>query len=440
MTQAVQDILLPGVVELYVKTTEPSDITELGSPSWFDAHERLQKLHQQAILEARELREESVKEMMISHNKIPILVHEAICISVWREKVLPLLLKITPEPNSVFIPYMVLFHEATAIEFMETLVYHSECCEALGENSLELLDYCSSAIIRLLAQSEREVPEPSQTLNASQDLGQKEMTLAFNIGIKCISIIGCIAQHLDSLPLSATSHMFVNHDIPLLLANIIEQKPWIKDGPSGKTLKFEDCKWQEIKGEDNMKVTRAEAQTWLALRQLLLDPRCPAHYDINEYHKNQLLKLQCFLHDTLLDQLSPLVELKYWLAKLASSHPPPITRRPLLLEVVPQIKQRLLEKNSKRWKKIAARQAEAMFCEKETHIKAIMKSLNETYDLDTLEALVLGPPVCVACGKPAPKKCSQCKAPYCGRECQVKDWSKHKTPCGLVSSHHKTGD
>jgi hypothetical protein len=38
---------------------------------------------------------------------MPILVHEAICISVWREKILPLLLKITPEPNSVFVPYMV---------------------------------------------------------------------------------------------------------------------------------------------------------------------------------------------------------------------------------------------------------------------------------------------------------------------------------------------
>jgi hypothetical protein len=38
--------------------------------SWFDAHERLQKLHQQAILEARELREESVKEMIMSYNKV----------------------------------------------------------------------------------------------------------------------------------------------------------------------------------------------------------------------------------------------------------------------------------------------------------------------------------------------------------------------------------
>jgi hypothetical protein len=52
-----------------------------------------------------------------------------------------------------------------------------------------------------------------------------------------------------------------------------------------------DSKWQEVQGEANMKVTRAEAQTWLALRHLLLDPRCPAHYDINEYRKNQLLKV-----------------------------------------------------------------------------------------------------------------------------------------------------
>lgn len=38
---------------------------------------------------------------------MPILVHEAICVSVWREKILPLLLKITPKPKSVFVPYMV---------------------------------------------------------------------------------------------------------------------------------------------------------------------------------------------------------------------------------------------------------------------------------------------------------------------------------------------
>jgi hypothetical protein len=90
-----------------------------------------------------------------------------------------------------------LFHEATAVEFLETLLYHSDCCEALAEHSLELIDYSTLAITRLLAGSTEKVSEPSHSMKPSQDLEQKEITLAFNIGIKCISIIGCIAQYLD---------------------------------------------------------------------------------------------------------------------------------------------------------------------------------------------------------------------------------------------------
>jgi len=39
-------------------------------------------------------------------------------------------------------------------------------------------------------------------------------------------------------------------------------------------------------------------------------------------------------------------------------------------------------------------------------LDVFLHSLNKTYDLDTLEALVLEPSVCVACGEPAAKKCS----------------------------------
>lgn len=97
----------------------------------------------------------------------------------------------------VVLSLLQLFHEATAVEFLETLLYHADCCEALAEHSLELIDYSTLAIRRLLAGSREKVSEPLHSLKPSQDLEQKEMTLAFNIGIKCISIIGCIAQHLD---------------------------------------------------------------------------------------------------------------------------------------------------------------------------------------------------------------------------------------------------
>lgn len=39
--------------------------------------------------------------------KIPIIVHEAICVSVWREKVLPELLCITPNPTQSFTLYFI---------------------------------------------------------------------------------------------------------------------------------------------------------------------------------------------------------------------------------------------------------------------------------------------------------------------------------------------
>ncbi|PSN56601.1 Zinc finger MYND domain-containing protein 10 [Blattella germanica] len=371
-------------------------------PSWFEFHEHVQKLHQQALIETRELKEEIVKDMMVSHNKIPILVHEVICVSLWREKVLPRILKKEVEIHTNFVPYMV------------------------------LIDYSASAIVQLLSNKcdDEKDPELTTKTDISESLEDKQKTLYFSIAIKCISIIGCIAQNLDSMPLSATSRMFSTHDIPILLTNIIERNPWIKRNSAGKTLKFEDFTWKETKGEENMKVTRAEAQTWLALRHLLLDPRCPAHYDINEYRKNQLMKLQCFLQETLMDQLSPLIDLKYWLAQLASSNPPPTPKRPLILEVIPQ--------NSKRWSSIAKKHAEVMFSKDENQIKAITKSLSDAYNLDTMEALALGPKTCIACGEPAVRKCSRCKASYCGRECQVKNWPQHKSSCDFIASKTNT--
>lgn len=94
----------------------------------------------------------------------------------------------------------------------------------------------------------------------------------------------------------------------LLLDYKINQIPFQRFRNTNVFIKFytclgvSDCKWQEINGEDNVKVTRAEAQTWLALRHLLLDVRCPAHYDINEYRKNQLIKVR-----VLLESLQPVI-------------------------------------------------------------------------------------------------------------------------------------
>lgn len=64
------NILQIGEIEIYVQSLEPSKIQDLGTPLWFESHHRLQKLSQQCSLEAGEMREESVKDLIISNGKV----------------------------------------------------------------------------------------------------------------------------------------------------------------------------------------------------------------------------------------------------------------------------------------------------------------------------------------------------------------------------------
>ncbi|CAG2066925.1 unnamed protein product, partial [Timema podura] len=145
-------------------------------------------------------------------------------------------------------------------------------------------------------------------------------------------------------------------------------------------------------------------------------------------------QLQCYLHDTLLDQLPPLLELKYWLAQLAVTNAPLSTRRPFVLEVTTQMRSSLMSRSRKQWKELSRQHAQCMLRCSQEDIRNVAQGLSETFDMDTLEVLE-EPPACVTCGDQGVKRCSRCKtAWYCGRECQVKNWPKHKKICDLVES------
>jgi hypothetical protein len=61
-----------------------------------------------------------------------------------------------------------------------------------------------------------------------------------------------------------------------------------------------------------------------------------------------------------------------------------------------------------------------------------------TYDMDVMSDLLAEPPKCENCGESAAKRCSSCQTSwYCGRECQVKHWPKHKEPCKLIAKTMK---
>jgi len=92
-------------------------------------HHRLQKLNQQAAVEAASLKEEHVKETLVSFGKAAVLVHEAILINIWKHKILPKLLKLEPNPDCTFIAYSILYHEGVSVSLLELVMFHSSCCE-----------------------------------------------------------------------------------------------------------------------------------------------------------------------------------------------------------------------------------------------------------------------------------------------------------------------
>ncbi|XP_044746819.1 zinc finger MYND domain-containing protein 10 [Coccinella septempunctata] len=416
-------VLLPTEVEFYIDTMKIQNMENIGSHQWLEWHKRLQKLNQEAMIEASAVKEEYVKETLISFNKVNLLIHEAILINIWKHKVLPQLLKMDPYPESTMVAYSVLYHEAVCVSLLELVTFHSNCCEALEDNALELLDYCCGNASRLLSVEFREAPTRE---SPKEELDRQRDNLVFDIGIKCLSIIRYLCETMDRLPLAICSSIYTQYDIPTLFIEILRKKPWIKGDKY-----FVSGKWREWDGEI---ICPSEAQTLLTLRHILLDQECPKYYQVTESRRAQLLSLLSFLTPVVLDQLSPLIELKYWLNRISIMNQPASPPRPVLLEPCLVIKEGIMRQTGGNWKEMAKQQLPVIFCNMKEQLMENAKILNDAYNIDLLEKFdVKNTLPCARCGKDSTQRCSRCKKSwYCSRKCQVTHWQQHKEDCTQV--------
>ncbi|XP_045460692.1 zinc finger MYND domain-containing protein 10 [Harmonia axyridis] len=419
----MNSILLPTEIEFYIDTMKIQEMENLGSHQWLEWHSRLQKLNQEALIEASELKEEYVKETLISFGKVNLLIHEAILINIWKHKVLPQLLKMMPYPESTMIAYSVLYHEAVCVSLLELATYHSSFCEAMEDDALELLDYCTGNVSLLLSIEYR---EPKTKESPKEELDRQRDNLIFDIGMKCLSIIRYLCETMERLPLSVCSSIYTKYDIPTLFIEILRRKPWIEGNKQ-----YASGKWRDWDGEA---VCPPEAQTLLTLRHILLDQECPKYYQLTESRKSQLLNLLTFLTPAILDQLSPLIELKQWLCRMSTGSQQASSLNPILLEPCLNIKEGIMHQTGGNWKQIAINQLPAIFCSEKEQLMESAKILNEAYNTDLLEKFDVENTVpCARCGKDSTQRCSRCKKSwYCSRKCQVTHWQLHKELCVQV--------
>ncbi|XP_059407831.1 zinc finger MYND domain-containing protein 10 isoform X2 [Carassius carassius] len=434
----MDSVLLHGEAEGYVQSLEKMALRDIGSQRWFRQHEYIEKLNMQAILNASANQEEFIKDLFVSLGKIPTLVHAMILTKVWKHKVFPIICKLQDfNPKSTFLLYMVIHHEATIINLLETIMYHKESSEAAGDSVLDLLDYCHRKLTLLAGRSvsrqiltEDRVTHTQQSDTTSlQDLQRQSDMLEFEISVKALSVLCSITDHIESLSVSVLSRMLCTHNMPCVLVQLVENCPWNR----GTLQKYTEGKWRTVLPEDQLKLSKHDGQVWMALLNLLLKPDCQRKYDFNSFNKTQLLKLRGFLTDVVIDQLPNLLDLRHFLSQLAVTDPA-APKKGLILEQVPEIWNDIVTENSSKWKAIAKHQVTHVFNPSESELREQASRLAQTYNLDVMENLIPDKPKCGACGRVGAKRCSRCQGEwYCNRECQVKHWPKHKPACKLMA-------
>ncbi|XP_008051600.1 zinc finger MYND domain-containing protein 10 isoform X2 [Carlito syrichta] len=442
------ELLLPGEADVLVQGLRSFPLREMGSEGWNQQHENLEKLNMQAILDATVSQGEPIQELLVTYGKIPTLVEELIAVEMWKQKVFPVLCRLEDfKPQNTFPIYMVVHHEASIINLLETVYFHKEVCESAEDTLLDLVDYCHRKLTLLVAQSGRGgslEEEGSQGSTPMQELQKQAELMEFEIALKALSVLRYITDCVDrwaallglgpigrmglqpasghlppdtptpSLSLSTLNRMLSTHNLPCLLVVLLEHSPW-RRCEGGKLQQFEVGHWQTVAPSEQQKLSKLDGQVWIALYNLLLSPEARARYCLTNFAKGQLLKLRAFLTDTLLDQLPNLADLQGFLAHLALTETQP-PKKDLILEQIPEIWERLERENRGKWHAIAKHQLRHVFSPSREDLLLQARRWAKTYRLDVLEALAPEKPHCAYCGAEASKRCSKCRNEwYCCR-------------------------
>ena len=167
--------------------------------------------------------------------------------------------------------------------------------------------------------------------------------------MKCISILRYLTDHLENLPLGVTARLMITQDIPIVLANLLDMKPWLKVSGENNTRVFEGSDWV-LEDETASALPKIEGQVWIALYNLLSKKQCTDKYELHHYRINVLGKLSGHINDVLIRQLPILEKLKEWLLRLSVAQTHAQSAKDLvLIEAVAEIQQSLENRYANRY-------------------------------------------------------------------------------------------
>ena len=244
------------------------------------------------------------------------------------------------------------------------------------------------------------------------------------MGIESLSIIRFITDHLADLSLSVIQQLVEQCDIFCVLIPLMESKPWKKTTKAGKMV-YDNQQWK--KSKDLMKIPKAEAQIWLTIYNLFMNPDVRSKYELSSFRKQNLLRIRKFINEVVTDQIPVLGELLRSLEELSmlgDNMPSKISA--FAIQILPELQDKISYLQD--WNQVASFQKENYLKESSEERKAAMDLMMTGLDD------ILDEPICAECGELATNRCSKCHNEwYCSRKCQVAGWKKHKEICSLLA-------
>jgi hypothetical protein len=397
--------LSPFEAEAYVEGLRQFEVHEIGSSDWVKQHEKLEKLNLQAHQSAQAHADEYILEACLTFDKIELLVKDMLNTEAWKEFCFPILKDDVSKKNSLK-AYFCLYHEATILNLLEVFLYHDHACEALGDNLIEVIDYCMRKLLAIMQRTKQEVDAPHlsakelakilNTQSRSEELDRHMNDIKFKLGVSAIACLRFISEHAGKLTVGVMSRILDTHDVPVAIVPLIEYPPWTYRTEDGKWKKYNEGKWEMVEAEDLLKITKTEGQVWIALYWLMCDGEARKRYHFNTFRKEQVLRVRKYLNDVMLDQLPILADVQRYMDELTIMNAPEPTvgaGSALLMQSVPMYREALTKKSTTDWSSIADTMMRDIFSKTPDKDDEDIKRLAEIYDMDGIEEVLGEEPI-----------------------------------------------
>merc|ERR1712070_555493 len=89
------------------------------------------------------------------------------------------------------------------------------------------------------------------------------------------------------------SRIITPNDVPMQLVPILDRAPWTYRNEDGPFKSFVEGKWVDMAADDYLRLNKYQAQVWLGLYNMIMEPTLRKKYDINS-QRHHIRRSSCW--------------------------------------------------------------------------------------------------------------------------------------------------